>query len=607
MKVLTFIVTIATFWHVLTNAQFTDDQSQSDYENIANILATYQTIDPRTKTKLTEREILSYKKPIIVYAPNGIAVSTNQFRLDSLFQEFQEYVKITSLLEALYASSPFVQSAMEARKRVSMQFQSICEFDDSKVKRDALFGIRPSNFKVTDLNPQESYKQATNIKEFFDKNIPGTVRTLGSGVIRHTLPTSIITFLRVGFFPGSESSLVNETSREYLEEVSEDVQGLSEFFNEKFGKLENRTETEEDHLEINEQAYAVENHLKRMQHLLQFLLNPDTYDFTHYNVLEVIETQLKNNSKFNRLMDQTKFGLIDKTSLMTLSETQSILLSTEDIPHCSTARIYSKFSTILADDKTIAKKTEDKYRYYLEDQKSLYLNPDFLMPQSKFRPHHTFSKMRKIIADDRVVSGVLPYNNSHIFVNTIGNLGEVKKTCPNHSETMYIYQDPFFVLPYGCSLRGKGLNISTFEVIYSFTETNKDVEKFDFGEDFSALYHKATDDRTKTYEHEMEERIHNIFNLEQRITQLEMEELQTKDWNKRFTNKVDEFWYTFTSMLSKGQSALYAEPLYQLLVGLVVLLVTLIWYVFVRRFRRRKRYRQQYLQLIGQADNHVNS
>ena len=74
MRVKSFIVILAITWHVI-GAEFTD--VLTDYESLVNVLSTYHTYDPRTKTDIREREILSYRKPLNVFPASGLALSNN--------------------------------------------------------------------------------------------------------------------------------------------------------------------------------------------------------------------------------------------------------------------------------------------------------------------------------------------------------------------------------------------------------------------------------------------------------------------------------------------------------------------------------------------------
>ena len=555
MRVKSFIVIFAITWHV-SRTEFSD--GLTDYESIVNVLSTYQSYDPRSKRDITEREILSYKKPLNVYPSLGVAISNNIFRLDKFFEEFQELAGLIDQLEDFYPSSPFVSAAKDSKERLGMFFHSICNFGNSPMKRFL-------------YNPEFSN------------------------------PENIISIAWNWIVGAEDEGLKNQTRAEYKQEASQEVKELTEFFNKNIADLKIRTQTTEDRIFINEQAFALNHHLQRMYQFLQFLLDPQTYTYNDYNFLDTVAAKLKNNSRFTSLMNQSSFGLQDRISLLTLSDTDSILLTEDGHYDCSKSQVLTKFSTIVADSDVVAKRTEDKYRYSIGNQKSLYLNPDFLMSKSAFRPHESFSTMRKIIADDGVVSGILPYNNTIFLVNSISDLGEITKTCKNFTQTKYIFKDPIFELPYGCSLTGNSLNISKFELIYNFNEISEDVSaSFNFGEhSFSALYHKEEDEKIRTEEFELAQKIHKIFNLEQRITQIEMEEIQTKDWKKRTANKAKQILHSSKSFLKSWQSEIAAEPFYKICVGLLLTGVGLYWAAFFwRRYRQRKS-QEQYLSLIG--------
>ena len=516
-----------------------------NYQKLVDVIGDLHTYDPRTKTEISEAELLSYRKPGNVYPALGVAVTNNQYSLDPLMEEFKNITANIKKLQEVAPNNPFVRTAVEAKEKAANFFQSLCNFD---------------------LNQEAKF--------ILTSHVVSSLRSITVGTLKSASLTGI-----VGGFDEQEEKF------QLMDELNQERKIRDEFFNRNLADLKDKATSLEDRLEINEQSYAVENHLTRFTELLQLLVDPQTYSYKDFNLIGDIQARLMNNTMFTSLLEGNRFGLEGKTALMTLSDTESSLLTEDDHHQCSRSHILTKFTTVIPNSKVLGKQTEDKYRYSLPDNKSLYVNPAFLMTKSKFRPHSAFSTQRTIIADDRFVQGVLPYNNTVIFVNTVSDLGEITRTCKNFSMKIYVYEDPVFELPHGCSLTGKALNISTFQLIYTHNEITEDVnDNFNFGEDlFSPMYHKEDHDRTRMEEYEMEEKIHKIFNLNQRVTQIERDAYRRRDVWKKIGDKMTSVFYGGIDMLKTVEQELVIEPFYQICSAVGVLLIIILFILIAWR------------------------
>ena len=514
-----------------------------DYEELYKTISQNEAYEPIAESLVTEEQILSYRKPVTVYSARGVAVTNSLFHLDPLTKDFQVISEDVDILNEIAPNNPFVRAAVEARNQVRTFLSSICNYGQ----------VREERFIITTI------------------------------VVSVITAITVSTAASIGVSAALQSN-ENKITMDQLNLISKSNSLKKErdiFFTKKIYALKRKAQTLEDRLEINEQSYAMEKSLENLFQYLQLLIDPESYSYEEFHFLEEIQNKLGNNSIFKELMSANKFGVNGQVTLLTLSESETILVSDDERHHCQKSSILNKMITVMPEDKIVGKATEDKYRYSVGEGKSMYVNPKFILQQSKFRPKNTFSKQRLILADDKLVKSILPFNNTVIFVNSFSELGEMKRTCKNFTKTVHAFKNPILHLPHDCSITSKGLNISSFSLIYTLDEVKVN-ENFTYHYNtslFSPLYHH--EENLEVEEYQMKETVQKIFDLGERVTQEEREQFNSRDWWQKVQDKASSLFTGARDFLKSCQEELFLEPLYYLsacAAAILILLTILVYF-----------------------------
>ena len=514
-----------------------------DYEELYKTISQNEAYEPIAESLVTEEQILSYRKPVTVYSARGVAVTNSLFHLDPLTKDFQVISEDVDILNEIAPNNPFVRAAVEARNQVRTFLSSICNYGQ----------VREERFIITTI------------------------------VVSVITAITVSTAASIGVSAALQSN-ENKITMDQLNLISKSNSLKKErdiFFTKKIYALKRKAQTLEDRLEINEQSYAMEKSLENLFQYLQLLIDPESYSYEEFHFLEEIQNKLGNNSIFKELMSANKFGVNGQVTLLTLSESETILVSDDERHHCQKSSILNKMITVMPEDKIVGKATEDKYRYSVGEGKSMYVNPKFILQQSKFRPKNTFSKQRLILADDKLVKSILPFNNTVIFVNSFSELGEMKRTCKNFTKTVHAFKNPILHLPHDCSITSKGLNISSFSLIYTLDEVKVN-ENFTYHYNtslFSPLYHH--EENLEVEEYQMKETVQKIFDLGERVTQEEREQFNSRDWWQKVKDKASSLFTGARDFLKSCQEELFLEPLYYLsacAAAILILLTILVYF-----------------------------
>ena len=514
-----------------------------DYEELYKTISQNEAYEPIAESLVTEEQILSYRKPVTVYSARGVAVTNSLFHLDPLTKDFQVISEDVDILNEIAPNNPFVRAAVEARNQVRTFLSSICNYGQ----------VREERFIITTI------------------------------VVSVITAITVSTAASIGVSAALQSN-ENKITMDQLNLISKSNSLKKErdiFFTKKIYALKRKAQTLEDRLEINEQSYAMEKSLENLFQYLQLLIDPESYSYEEFHFLEEIQNKLGNNSIFKELMSANKFGVNGQVTLLTLSESETILVSDDERHHCQKSSILNKMITVMPEDKIVGKATEDKYRYSVGEGKSMYVNPKFILQHSKFRPKNTFSKQRLILADDKLVKSILPFNNTVIFVNSFSELGEMKRTCKNFTKTVHAFKNPILHLPHDCSITSKGLNISSFSLIYTLDEVKVN-ENFTYHYNtslFSPLYHH--EENLEVEEYQMKETVQKIFDLGERVTQEEREQFNSRDWWQKVQDKASSLFTGARDFLKSCQEELFLEPLYYLsacAAAILILLTILVYF-----------------------------
>ena len=514
-----------------------------DYEELYKTISQNEAYEPIAESLVTEEQILSYRKPVTVYSARGVAVTNSLFHLDPLTKDFQVISEDVDILNEIAPNNPFVRASVEARNQVRTFLSSICNYGQ----------VREERFIITTI------------------------------VVSVITAITVSTAASIGVSAALQSN-ENKITMDQLNLISKSNSLKKErdiFFTKKIYALKRKAQTLEDRLEINEQSYAMEKSLENLFQYLQLLIDPESYSYEEFHFLEEIQNKLGNNSIFKELMSANKFGVNGQVTLLTLSESETILVSDDERHHCQKSSILNKMITVMPEDKIVGKATEDKYRYSVGEGKSMYVNPKFILQQSKFRPKNTFSKQRLILADDKLVKSILPFNNTVIFVNSFSELGEMKRTCKNFTKTVHAFKNPILHLPHDCSITSKGLNISSFSLIYTLDEVKVN-ENFTYHYNtslFSPLYHH--EENLEVEEYQMKETVQKIFDLGERVTQEEREQFNSRDWWQKVKDKASSLFTGARDFLKSCQEELFLEPLYYLsacAAAILILLTILVYF-----------------------------
>ena len=505
----------------------------------------------RSKLEVTPEDVLGYQRSLKIFPSKGVAVTNHVISLSVPVELFRNVSKQLDELQKIDPTNINVKEAMESKEQTKTIIQSICN---------------------TQLDgPQKRFIIGTLLVTFIASIAASSLTTVGI-------------YASLGQF---DSTTLVEEELGLKEKQNDEQKALDVFFLKKLKQLKKETHNLAHRLQINDAAAIIDSDFKTVLKYLETLTSSEAYDFGRSRYLENVEETLANNTEFSRLMAGSKqFGLSGTTTLLSLSESESLLMSEDDRHLCESSSVISKFKTIIPDEENVATGTLEKYKFKLDDERSLYINPNSLLEKSKFRPVATFTKSRTIIGRNKVITNIIPYNNTHLFVKTSGNF-KIEKSCKNVSNTINIFKNPFIRIPEHCSIKSDHLNISEFRVFYTLHEVDPAEEIHGIQDvDFSPLYdHNDAEDLE---DYEMEKKINEIWGLGKRITTIEKEILANRADHERIKEGFDNFFVGVKDFIVGLVHTIFLDPFLQVVTALVLILFCTCLGLWLRRRKAKK-------------------
>ena len=512
----------------------------------------FETVDPTTQAKIDTQDLLSINRKQVTFPSKGILVTNSILPLSIPTTKYIDLSKSVQNLTDLAPRDTYVKSLVKKKLKVEKYYNSICNLQG-------------------------------DVQRQYSKRFIVTIFVASLTALFVSIPTSVGVVAALGAFEE------NNQNREEVEvgiENNEEKEDRDDFFNNKIESLRVDTKSLEARLNIQDQAHTLERNFDNLYSLLTTVINPESYDYESNFFLSQTLRSITSNKPFMRMLNGNKFGLDDQVTLLTLSESDSFIITDDDNHKCTKSYAVQKLMTVIPDDEYAAEATDDKYRYKINNQLSLWLNPDLVMTPSKYRPKHTFSKMRTIIGSNEKITRVLPYNNTVFFLHTEGGF-DMTRTCGEHSSTFKVFPNPIFHLPLGCSLTSRYFNVSSFAIFYNNNEVQT-TEEFNIDQE---LFHPVYDlERIHTEAYEMKEKIHKIFTNSQRISQIEMEKLERRETLDRIRDKVGSIITSVKNFCKDVQDEFFLEPLYKIsgIVGGFLILALIILVLFKKGWNYRK-------------------
>ena len=520
---------------------------------------------PLSKLEVSPEEVLSYQRSLSIFPSKGIAVTNH---IISLSVPMQLFLNVSDQLDELHKIDPsniHVKEAIRKKDQTKNLLSSVCNYDGKLEKRFIL---------------------GTIIVSFIAAVAASSVTTVGVySILGHNDRTTLV---------ADELGL---KQKKYDKQKSVDA-----FLFRRIKELRKTTDTLAYRMEVNDAAAIISMDYENLMRYLESIINVQNYDFAPSKYLANIEGTLSNNTAFSRLMKGNRqFGLDGATTLLSLSETTSLLMSEDEKHLCEKSSIISKWQTIIPDEEYEARATSEKYKFKLDQERSIYINPASVLERSQFRPLATFTKMRRIVGLDTVVQNLIPFNNTYLYIKTSGGF-EIQKSCNNVTKMIKTYKNPFLKVPEHCTITSKFLNVSKFEVFYSLNEIDPLEEIHDIeAVDFSPLYDH--NDAADLEDYQMEKKIDEIWNIGKRITTIEKELLENQTDRERieegFSNLLGGIKNFFVGLIH----TIIIDPFYQVLAPILIILFLLCLGLRLHKRKKRKAKKKKTVQVESRSDS----
>ena len=304
-----------------------------------------------------------------------------------------------------------------------------------------------------------------------------------------------------------------------------------QLFQEQISKLQNKSSAMEKELlklELeqgrNDFAFTIQKYTEEAIKSLLIMINPEEYDYSDSRFLdhvqEVASEYMKNLENDASAFNPTNF-------LLGISRSYSLLLTSSEDRMCEHTKLLTIFESISPNPDYEGKRTENKFKYSLPDEKYLWVNPNLILPPSKFRPSG-FSQQRTIVTDQTV--SVKPFNNTVMYISSSKPFSGTIH-CPNETKTVTFFPNPVLKLQLACRLVSLHLNVSTYKIETNFEDVH--VEYANVNED-TLVYHPKLPQEID--EEQMSEYIDRLYNIRDHIRQEEME----KFYNRQMLQELDD-------------------------------------------------------------------
>ena len=504
--------------------------------------------DPHTKEEISKEDILSYQTAVNVFSSKGIALTHHMVNLSVTMQIFQNISDNLDTLLSKDPTNPHARKAIKNRDKVNQLHRSLCHFGDTVEKRFIL---------------------EVAVVAFLTSVFTGTGTSLGIAA-------------GLGLF--RDQQLTKQEIRLH-EDKDRKSKERDTYFRERIKELSVSSKDLADQLDFQDYSKIIELDFQSVLEYFELVVSFENYHFTESKLLDNIQNKLVKNENYSKLANGAQFGLSGKITLLSLSESESLLLSDDEKHQCDTSAILMKIRTVIPDESFQVSPTEQKYKYKLNSERSVYMNPKFILNKSRFRPQSTFSKMRRIVGLDSRISMVIPFNNTYLFIQTEGGF-LVKKTCGEQAKVFRLFRNPYLKVPEHCSIESPYLNVSDFKVIYTMAELEPVIEVHNINDtDFSPLY--SVDESVELKDYMLEKQIEEIYTIKKHITQLHKEAIANSDWFEKVGEGFVRLGHGIQSLCTGAIQSFLLDPFYKVVAGIILLLILLCLALWLRRKRSK--------------------
>ena len=524
-----------------------------DAEDVLDSLNKYDdrvlTIDQ--KQFVDAKELLQVQNPGGVFVSKGVAISNHISNTSLILDQINNVTEKINDMRTIAPNNPNVKKVDTLLTQVKNKLSSVCDIRGQE-KRIAVLTI--------------------------------ILLSAAFGALFGTA-AAVITLAATGNFED------NELTKEAIALAQEDAEkerDFEDFIRGRITNLTRRADSAEDRLIIQEQSSLVEQALVRILDHLCIIFNVENYNFRSNIFLHHMEQRLVTNENFTQLFVGNLFGLSSITTLLSLSESKSFILAGPNGGHdCEDSGVLVQLQTTIPEDKLEGFPTVSSWRYFLDEERSLYLNPKSFMKDSSFRPSHKFSTQRAIIGRNDAISMIRPFNNSLLFITTVGGFF-IQKTCGSYSERIEVFRNPVLKIPLHCTIESPELNITKFETIYTLYnyEPVDELHTID-SEDFYPIY-QHPDNEADIADDEMATKINELFNLHMRQTTNQRKQYENRDLQSRVkdtvNNGVDHVW----GWVNTAIDSVIVDPISKIatiisVVALVLLLLIVVGYCVLKK------------------------
>ena len=296
---------------------------------------------------------------------------------------------------------------------------------------------------------------------------------------------------------------------------------------------------------------------------LLVMINPQEYDYTNSAFLDHVVNVA---ARYMAKLENEATGFNEINFLLGISRSYSLILTENQDRMCSNSKLLTIFESVSPNPKYAGRKTENKYKYSLPGDKYLWVNPNLILPPSKFRPTGLYSQQRTIVSDQSV--GVKPYNNTVMYLKTNKSFqGTI--TCPNETKVLTFFPNPVLKLPLHCELQSLHLNVSAYKIETNFENVNVDYSYEKVDQD-TLVYHPNMP--LDINEEQMSEYIDKLYNLREHIRQEEMESIQKRNILEVLDDGIQNIFQSIWSI--------FATPAH-FVMGVIAMIITTIFTGFI--------------------------
>ena len=250
------------------------------------------------------------------------------------------------------------------------------------------------------------------------------------------------------------------------------------------------------------------------------MINPQEYDYTSSPFLDHVVSVAAN---YMSRLENEATGFNEINFLLGISRSYSLILTENQDRMCSDSKLLTIFESVSPNPKYAGTKTESKYKYSLPGNKFLWVNPNMILPPSKFRPTGLYSQQRTIVSDETIE--VKPFNNSVMYIKSKTPFSGTIK-CPNETKEMILFPNPILKLHLNCQLQSVHLNVSSYKIETNFEDVQVEYG-YDKVDEDTLVYHPNLP--VDINEEQMSEYIDKLYNLREHIRQEEMETLHNRN------------------------------------------------------------------------------